>query len=76
MDKETREKMEMWMEEERVDETWRQYHESLNEPKIKLSDLDSKIIELIVQKVMKKIDTKKMLKEELEWLAKNPEYTW
>jgi hypothetical protein len=76
MDDETREKMEMWMEEERVDETWRRYHESLGNPRIKLSDLDPEIIELIVQKAIEKIEAKKFLKEELEWLANNPEYSW
>jgi len=36
MDKETQELIEMAIDEEQVDETWRKYHESISKPKIKL----------------------------------------
>ena len=76
MDSEVKEETEVWTDKERVDETWRQYHESLGGPQIKLSDLDPKIIELIAERIMEKEEMEKMLKEELEWLARNPEYSW
>ena len=60
MEKETKEIIEMNLEEERVDEAWRNYRESTQKPKLALSDLDPKIIELITQKVLEKIEAKKL----------------
>jgi len=76
MEKDTKEIIEINIEEERIDEAWMEYQLASQRPKLKLSDLDSEIMEMITQKVLEKIEAKKIYKEELRWIVEHPEYTW
>jgi len=76
MEKDTKEIIEINIEEERIDEAWMEYQLASQRPKLKLSDLDSEIMEMITQKVLEKIEAKKIYEEELRWIVEHPEYTW
>jgi len=76
MEKETKEIIETNIKEERMDEAWKESHRASERPKLKLSDLDPEIMELITQKVLEKIEAKKIYEEELRWIVEHPEYTW
>ena len=76
MEKDKKETIEMNINEERIDEAWREYRRDRERPKLKLSDLDPEIMELITQKVLEKIEAKEIYEEELRWIVEHPEYTW
>jgi hypothetical protein len=64
----------MIMDEDRIDQAWEVYRQATRKPKVTLSDLDPKIIELITQKVLDKIAIQRVCEEELKWLADHPEH--
>jgi hypothetical protein len=66
----------MIMDEDRIDQAWEVYRQTTRKPKVALSDLDPKIIELITQKVLDKIAIQRVCEEELRWLADHPEHNW
>ena len=76
MKKDTKEIIEMNLEEERIDEAWKEYRRDSEKPKLKLSDLDPEIMDLITKKVLEKIEAKEIYEEELRWIVEHPEYTW
>jgi hypothetical protein len=56
----------MIMDEDRVDQAWEVYRQTTRKPKVKLSDLDPKTIELITQKILDKIAMQRVCEEELK----------